>query len=84
MTVWVFFSRLLCVECRLAHANAEMLRSDKDAHYDEVIHIDLNKLVPHVNGPFTPDLASPIDKLGANALAGGACLFSGGPGLGMI
>jgi len=56
---------------KLAHANAEMLRSDKDAHYDEVIHIDLDKLVPHVNGPFTPDLASPIDKLGANALAGG-------------
>ena len=59
---------------RLAEKNADLLRSDKDAHYDEVIHIDLNTLVPHVNGPFTPDLANPIDKLGANASANGATL----------
>jgi len=56
---------------KLAEKNADMLRSDKEAHYDEVIHIDLDKLIPHVNGPFTPDLANPIDKLGFNAAAAG-------------
>ena len=33
----------------------------------QVIEINLNELVPHVNGPFTPDLAHPIDKLGQHA-----------------
>ena len=33
--------------------------------YNNCIH--LLQLEPHVNGPFTPDLASPISKLGANA-----------------
>ncbi|KAJ4323028.1 hypothetical protein N0V94_002051 [Neodidymelliopsis sp. IMI 364377] len=32
-------------------------------HYDMVIEIDLNTLEPHVNGPFTPDLAHPISQL---------------------
>lgn len=32
-----------------------------------MIEINLSELVPHVNGPFTPDLAHPIDKLGKNA-----------------
>ena len=27
----------------------------------------MDELVPHVNGPFTPDLAHPIDKLGQHA-----------------
>ena len=29
------------------------------------------QLEPHVNGPFTPDLAHPISKLGNNALSNG-------------
>lgn len=41
----------------------DLLSSDKGAEYDEVIEIDLNTLEPHVNGPFTPDLATPISKL---------------------
>ena len=32
------------------------------AYYDQVIEINLNELEPHVNGPFTPDLARPISK----------------------
>ncbi|RZF48534.1 hypothetical protein LSTR_LSTR015133, partial [Laodelphax striatellus] len=36
-----------------------------------VIEIDLSTLEPHVNGPFTPDLAHPISKLGANAKKAG-------------
>jgi aconitate hydratase len=41
----------------------DFLSADKGAEYDEVIEIDLNTLEPHVNGPFTPDLATPISKL---------------------
>jgi aconitate hydratase len=33
------------------------------AYFDEVIEIDLNTLEPHLNGPFTPDLATPISKM---------------------
>lgn len=38
------------------------LRADKDAEYDQVINLNLNELEPHINGPFTPDLATPISK----------------------
>lgn len=30
------------------------------AKYDQIIEIDLSKLEPHINGPFTPDLATPL------------------------
>lgn len=43
-----------------ANSFKENLRADEGAPYDEVIEIDLNKLRPHVNGPFTPDLAHPV------------------------
>ncbi len=36
---------------------------DPSRCYDEVIEINLSELEPHVNGPFTPDLAWPISKL---------------------
>lgn len=48
-----------------------LLNSDPKAKYDQVIEINLDTLEPHVNGPFTPDLASPISKLGANAKKNG-------------
>ena len=35
--------------------------------YDDVIEIDLSLLEPYVNGPFTPDLATPISELGKKA-----------------
>ena len=35
--------------------------------YDDVIEIDLSLLEPYVNGPFTPDLATPISELGEKA-----------------
>jgi aconitate hydratase len=41
----------------------DFLSADAGAEYDEVIEIDLNTLEPHVNGPFTPDLATPISKM---------------------
>ncbi|RLV95364.1 Homocitrate dehydratase mitochondrial [Spathaspora sp. JA1] len=40
------------------------LQADKGAEYDKVIEINLSELEPHVNGPFTPDLSTPISKFG--------------------
>jgi aconitate hydratase len=31
-------------------------------HFDQVIEIDLSKLEPHINGPFSPDLATPVSQ----------------------
>ncbi|KAG0659191.1 Aconitate hydratase mitochondrial [Maudiozyma exigua] len=41
----------------------DLLSADKDCEYDEIIELDLNTLEPYVNGPFTPDLATPISKM---------------------
>lgn len=41
-----------------------LLVPDDGAPYDELIELNLDTLEPHVNGPFTPDLAHPISKLG--------------------
>jgi aconitate hydratase len=52
-----------------ADAVAEHLNGDPECYenpelyFDEVIELDLNTLEPHVNGPYTPDLAWPISKL---------------------
>jgi len=40
-------------------------------YFDEVIEINLDTLEPHLNGPFTPDLATPISKMKEAALANG-------------
>ena len=34
-----------------------------DKYFDQVITINLNDLEPHINGPFTPDKATPISKM---------------------
>jgi homoaconitase len=39
-----------------------LLRPDSDAVYDKVIEINLSELEPHINGPFTPDLSTPLSK----------------------
>ena len=39
--------------------------ADAAKYFDQVIEIDLSTLEPHVNGPFTPDLAWPISKFAA-------------------
>ncbi|MEO6134416.1 MAG: aconitate hydratase [Ginsengibacter sp.] len=33
-----------------------------EQHFDQVIEINLSELEPHINGPFTPDLAWPLSK----------------------
>lgn len=41
----------------------DLLSADEGAEYDELIEINLSELEPYVNGPFTPDLATPISKM---------------------
>ncbi len=61
----------------LADTIKEHLTGDKEVYadpkkyFDEVIEINLSELEPHVNGPFTPDLATPISKLKEVAMANG-------------
>jgi homoaconitase len=38
------------------------LKPDTGAEYDEEVVIDLSSLEPHINGPFTPDLSTPLSK----------------------
>lgn len=45
-----------------ARANAKNLKEDENAEYDQLIEINLSELEPHINGPFTPDLATPISQ----------------------
>lgn len=45
----------------------KFLQADEGAEYDKVIEINLSELEPHVNGPFTPDLSTPISKFGETA-----------------
>ena len=40
----------------------EEVYGDPSLYFDQVIEIDLSELEPHINGPFTPDLAWPISK----------------------
>ena len=40
----------------------EEIYTDPAKYYDQLIEINLSELEPHVNGPFTPDLAWPISK----------------------
>jgi len=40
-------------------------------YFDELIEINLSELEPHLNGPFTPDLATPISKMKEVAAANG-------------
>jgi aconitate hydratase len=53
----------------LADGIASYLTADAECYanpsqyFDEVIEINLSELEPHLNGPFTPDLATPISKM---------------------
>ena len=55
----------------LADGIATHLRGDSEVYqqpekyFDEVIEINLSELEPHINGPFTPDLAWPLSKFAA-------------------
>ncbi|MCW3104485.1 MAG: aconitate hydratase [Bacteroidetes bacterium] len=61
----------------LANGVKEHLTADSEVYenpekyFDQVIEINLSELEPHVNGPFTPDLATPISKLKEEAIKNG-------------
>src|SRR5690606_6408103 len=55
----------------MADGIREHLRPDQEVYdnpvnyYDQLIEINLDELEPHINGPFTPDLATPISQMAA-------------------
>jgi aconitate hydratase len=42
--------------------------ANPELYFDQVIEINLDELEPHLNGPFTPDLATPISKMKEEAI----------------
>ncbi len=42
--------------------------SEPEEYFDQVIEINLDELSPHLNGPFTPDLATPVSEMKEKAL----------------
>ena len=59
----------------LADEVAEHLTGDAEVYgnpekyFDQVIEINLSELTPHLNGPFTPDLATPVSEMKEKAIA---------------
>ncbi|MDD5861255.1 MAG: aconitate hydratase [Prevotella sp.] len=49
-------------------ADAEVY-ADPATYFDQVLEIDLTKIEPHLNGPFTPDAATPISQMKAKGPA---------------
>ena len=61
----------------LANGIKDVLSADPEVYenpemyYDQVIEINLSELEPHINGPFTPDLATPISQMKEKAVENG-------------
>ena len=54
------------------HLTADVeVYANPEQYFDQVIEIDLNTLEPYLNGPFTPDLATPISKMKEEAVKNG-------------
>ena len=47
------------------------VQAQPDSFYDRVIVINLSELEPHINGPFTPDAATPISEFAAKVKENG-------------
>ena len=53
----------------LADGTRDHLRADEEVlsnpeeYYDQLIEINLSELEPHLNGPFTPDKATPVSQM---------------------
>jgi aconitate hydratase len=45
--------------------------ADPEQYFDQLIEINLSELRPHLNGPFTPDLATPVGEMREKAIANG-------------
>lgn len=58
---------------KLASRNRDHLMADPEVYsspekfYDQYLEINLSELEPYINGPFTPDTATPISKMKAEA-----------------
>ena len=56
----------------LADSISDHLQADPEAvqnpklYYDQVIEVDLSSLEPYINGPFSPDKASPLSEFASN------------------
>ncbi|MFV0483557.1 MAG: aconitate hydratase [Bacteroidales bacterium] len=51
-------------DCHITNLKADSeVYASPEKYYDEIIEIDLSKLEPHVNGPFSPDKAWKISEL---------------------
>ena len=37
--------------------------ANPEKYFDQVIEINLSELEPHINGPFSPDIATPVSKM---------------------
>ena len=57
-----FLFRKVSSYAGLSKKESQLLRADPEAVYDEVVTIDLSSLEPHINGPFTPDLSTPLSQ----------------------
>ena len=61
----------------LANGVAEHLKADPDVYaephkyFNQLIEIDLSTLEPYINGPFTPDLATPVSEMKSIAVKNG-------------
>lgn len=51
-------------------ADAEVY-ANPEQYFDQVIEINLSELEPHLNGPFSPDIATPISQMAAKAKENG-------------
>ena len=51
-------------------ADPEVYKSP-EKYFDQIVEINLSELEPHLNGPFTPDLATPISKMRDEAARNG-------------
>jgi aconitate hydratase len=52
-----------------AHLTADdEVYASPDQYFDQVIEINLSELEPHLNGPFTPDRATPISQMATEAV----------------
>ncbi len=62
---------------KLANEVKEHLRPDNEVYanpekyYDQIIEINLSELEPYINGPYTPDLATPVSKMAEAVAANG-------------
>ena len=62
---------------KLAHGVSEHLTADPEVYadpekyFDRVLEINLSELEPYINGPFTPDLATPISEMKKTAVQNG-------------